>query len=189
MKKGKLSKTIINSSPGLPSMSSYVLHFGALRNIYRLIGYNGNQEWFDKYASHQRWAALQLSNAARLRDAFERLGRSATLNASTECLRIDNVVNVVFRVARCRNYENRPLRWTLQYRVRWPKGWVVAVRLDEKNEAIFDYVLMPSAWLTFSRRMFWFSKEVYKGRTINRFDTFEALSRFLIECVGKEKPS
>jgi len=189
MKKGRLSKTIINSSPGLPSMSSYLLHFGTLRNIYRLIGYNGNQGWFDKYAAHQRWAALQLSNAACLRDAFERLGRRATLNASTECLRIDNAVNVVFRVARCRNYENRPLRWTLQYRVRWPKGWVVAVRLDEKNEAIFDYVLMPSAWLTFSRRMFWFSKEVYKGRTINRFDTFEALSRFLIECVGKERPS
>ncbi|WP_232674749.1 hypothetical protein [Bradyrhizobium japonicum] len=52
-----------------------------------------------------------------------------------------------------------------------------------------DLVMMPSAWLTFSRRMFWFSKEAYKGRTINRFDTFEALSRFLIECVGKEKPS
>jgi hypothetical protein len=97
--------------------------------------------------------------------------------------------NVVFRVARCRNYESRPLRWTLQYRVRWPKGWVVAVRLDEKNEAIFDYVLMPSTWLTFNRRMFLFSKEAYKDHTINRFDKFEALSRFLIERVGKEKPS
>ncbi|WP_440640380.1 recombinase family protein [Bradyrhizobium sp. PUT101] len=189
MKKGSLSKTIINSSPGLPSMSSYLVHFGTLRNIYRLIGYNGNQGWFDTYAAHQRWVALQLGNAARLRDAFETLGCHATLNPSTECLRIDNAVNVVFRVARCRNYENRPLRWTLQYRVRWPKGWVVAVRLDEKNEAIFDYVLMPSTWLTFSRRMFWFSKDVYKGHTINRFDTFEALSRFLIERIGKEKPS
>jgi DNA invertase Pin-like site-specific DNA recombinase len=189
MKKGRLSKTIINSSSGLPSMSSYLVHFGALRNIYRLIGYNGNQGWFDKYAAHQRWVALQLGNAARLRDAFEKLGRHATLNAATECLRIDNAVNVVFRVARCRNYESRPLRWTLQYRVRWPKGWVVAVRLDEKNEAIFDYVLMPSTWLTFNRRMFWFSKDVYKDHTINRFDRFEALSRFLIERVGKEKPS
>jgi Recombinase len=189
MKKGRLSKTIINSTPGLPSMSSYFVHFGTLRNIYRLIGYNGNQGWFDKYAAHQRWVALQLGNAARLRDAFEKLGRHATLDASTECLRIDNVVNVVFRVAGCRIYEGRPLRWTLQYRVRWPKGWVVAVRLDEKNEAIFDYVLMPSTWLTFSRRMFWFSKEVYRGQPINRFDAFEALSRFLIESVGKERSS
>jgi hypothetical protein len=48
---------------------------------------------------------------------------------------------------------------------------------------------MPSTWLTFSRRMFWFSKEVYKGHTINRFDTFEALSRFLVKRIGKEKPS
>ncbi|MBB4375303.1 hypothetical protein GGD63_008152 [Bradyrhizobium sp. cir1] len=71
--------------------------------------------------------------------------------------------------------------------MRWPRGWIVAVRLDEKNEAVFDYVLMPSAWLTFNRRMFWFSKEFYSGRTINRFDTFEALSSFLFERVGKPK--
>lgn len=183
MKKGKLSKTIINSSPGLPSMSSYHVHFGTLRNIYRLIGYNGNLGWFDQYDAHQRWVALQLGNAALLRDALENLGRHATLNASTECLQIDKAVNVVFRVARCRNYENRPLRWTLQYRAGWPKGWVVAVRLDEKNEAILDYVLMPSKWLTFNRRMFWFSKDICKGHTIDRFDTFKSLSRFLIERI------
>ena len=46
---------------------------------------------------------------------------------------------------------------------------------------------MPSTWLTFSRRMFWFSKEIYKGHTIERFDTFEALSRSLIGRIGKGK--
>ncbi|WP_236000030.1 hypothetical protein [Bradyrhizobium uaiense] len=61
-------------------------------------------------------------------------------------------------------------------------------------QGLFDkadlLIVTPSPpTLTFSLRMFWFSQEVYKGRTTNRFDTFEALSRFLIECVGKEKPS
>ena len=93
MKKGSLSKTIINSSPGLPSMSSYLVHFGALRNIYRLIGYSGNQGWFDKYAAHQRWVALQLGNAARLRDAFEKLGRHAGYAASSA--QADNVSSPV----------------------------------------------------------------------------------------------
>ena len=37
--------------------------------------------------------------------------------------------------------------------------------------------------------MFWFTKEVYKDHTIHRFDTFEALSRFLIKRIGNEKPS
>jgi DNA invertase Pin-like site-specific DNA recombinase len=186
MKKGKLSKAIINLSPGLPSVSSYLIHFGTLRNIYRLIGYSGNQACWDKLAAHKRWVTLQLGNAAHLRDAFERAGSHATLNPSIECLRIDHAVNICFRVARCRNYEGRPLRWTLQYRVGWPKGWVVAVRLSENNESILDYVLLPTVWLSFNRRMFWFSKETHKGRKIERFDTFEGLSRSLIKRVCRE---
>src|SRR3981189_871775 len=39
MKKGELSATIIDASPSLPSVSAYLLHFGTLRNVYRLIGY------------------------------------------------------------------------------------------------------------------------------------------------------
>jgi hypothetical protein len=186
MKKGTLSKAIINSSPSLPSVSSYLIHFGNLRNIYRLIGYTGSQGWWDKLAAHKQWVSLQLGNAARLRDTFEKAGSHATLDPSTECLRIDHAVNICFRVARCRNYEGRPLRWTLQYRVGWPKGWVVAVRLSKNNESIQDYVLLPSVWLSFNRRMFWFSKETHKGRQIECFDTFEGLSRSLIKRVCKE---
>jgi hypothetical protein len=129
---------------------------------------------------------LQLANAAYLRDAFEKAGRNATLDPAIECLRVDNAVNICFRVARCRKYGSRPLRWTLLHRARWPKGLVVAVRLGENNESIRDYVLLPSVWLSFNRRMFWFSKETHRGREIERYDTFEELSRILIKRVCKE---
>ena len=82
MKKGKLSATIIDASPGLPSVSAYLLHFGTLRNVYRLIGYTGNQGYWDKLAAHKRWVNLHLGNAARLRQAFEEAGRRATLDPS-----------------------------------------------------------------------------------------------------------
>jgi DNA invertase Pin-like site-specific DNA recombinase len=189
MKKGKLSQSIINASSGLPSTSAYLRHFGSLRNLYRLIGYTGNQAYWDKLAEHKRWVNLQLDNGARLQEAFEKAGKRATLDLSTECLRIDNTVNISFRVARCRRHEGRSLRWTLNFRARWPKGWVVAVRLGENNETILDYVLLSSAWISFSCRTFWFSENTCGGHRIERFDTFEQLSGLLIRRVCKETRS
>ena len=185
MKKGKLSATIIDASPGLPSVSAYLLHFGTLRNVYRLIGYTGNQGYWDKLAAHKRWVNLHLGNAARLRQAFEEAGRRATLDPSIECLRIDNGVNICFRVAKWRKYDGRPLRWTLRRRVRWPKGWVVALRLGENNDSILDYVLLPSVSLSFSGPFFWFSEDTRAEHGIERFKTFEELSRSLIKRICK----
>ena len=185
MKKGKLSATIIDASPGLPSVSAYLLHFGTLRNVYRLIGYTGNQGYWDKLAAHKRWVNLHLGNAARLRQAFEEAGRRATLDPSIECLRIDNGVNICFRVAKWRKYDGRPLRWTLRRRVRWPKGWVVALRLGENNDSILDYVLLPSVSISFSGPFFWFSEDTRAEHGIERFKTFEELSRSLIKRICK----
>jgi hypothetical protein len=152
MKKGKLSAKIINETPGLPSISTYVKHFGTLRDLYRLIGYTGRQGYWDKLDAHKRWVNFQLRNAALLKDAFERSGKSASIDASKECLRIENAVSICLRIARWRKHVGRPIRWTIARRVRRPKGWVVAVRLGEKNAAVLDYVLMPSTSLSFKGR-------------------------------------
>jgi DNA invertase Pin-like site-specific DNA recombinase len=184
-KKGKLSAELIDATPGLPSVSAYLIHFGTIRNIYRLIGYSGNRGYWEKLAAHKRWVGLHLENAARLRKAFEKAGRCATLDPSTECLRIDNAVNICFRVAKWRQYEGRPLCWTLMNRVQLRKGWVVALRLGENNETILDYVLLPSASLAFVRRLFWFSEATRPAHRIERFETFEELSRSLIKRICK----
>src|SRR6516164_10092989 len=47
MKKGSLSTDIINTTPGLPRTITYLKHFGTLRNLYRLIGYNNTKYWKD----------------------------------------------------------------------------------------------------------------------------------------------
>jgi DNA invertase Pin-like site-specific DNA recombinase len=184
-KRGKLSAEIIDASPGLPSVSAYLVHFGTLRNLYRLIGYTGNRGYWDKLAAHKRWVNLHLENAARLGQAFEKAGRRATLDPSIECLQIDDAVNICFRIAKWRKYEGRPLRWTIMRRVRWPKGWVVALRLGENNETILDYLLLPSVSLVFVGRLFWFSEDTRPGHGIERFETFEELSRSLIKRICK----
>ena len=77
LKKGSLSRSIIDATPGLPRCQTYVRHFGTLRNLYRLIGYNRTKCWDDRQA-YQRWADLNLRHAALLCEAFEKAGRRAS---------------------------------------------------------------------------------------------------------------
>jgi DNA invertase Pin-like site-specific DNA recombinase len=153
--------------------------------IYRLIGYTANQNYWDELAAHKRWVDLLLENAERLREAFEKAGKHATLDASTECLRINNGVNISFRVAKWRKHKRRPIRWTLRRRARWPKGWVVAARLGENSATILDYVLLPSVSLSFTGPFFWFSEKTRAAHKIERFESFEELSQTLIKRVCK----
>ena len=49
LKEGKLSKYIIDRTPGLPCVATCQTHFGSLRNLYRLLGYTPkrNYEFLD----------------------------------------------------------------------------------------------------------------------------------------------
>lgn len=48
-RKGKLTSTIIEGAVGVPSVTSYVHHFGSLRKAFALIGYVPplNCDWID----------------------------------------------------------------------------------------------------------------------------------------------
>ena len=96
-------------------------------------------------------------------------------------LRVNDAVNICFGLAKCRKYEGRPVQWTLRHRVRQPMGWTVAIRLGENNEAILDYILLPS----FTRARLWFSEEHRPAHKIECFETFEDLTRSLVRRVDK----
>ncbi|MGY8631851.1 recombinase family protein [Bradyrhizobium sp. 14AA] len=186
MKKGKLSAPIIDAAPGLPSVATYLKHFGTLRNLYRMIGYAGNKSYWARLDTHKRLVKLQRENAGLLQNTFEQSGRNATFDSSTECLRVDDAVNICFRIATCRKYVSIPPKWKLVHRVGWPAGWVVALRLAENNEAILDYVLMPSTSLSFQGPLFWFSEASRASRMIEQFGSFGDVSRVLVERVLHE---
>ena len=154
-----------------------------------MIGYTGNQDRFDKLDAHRKWVNFHLDNANRLRETFEDAGRRATLDQSTECLRIDNAVNICFRLAKWRKYGRQPSRWAMIRRVAMQKGWVVALRMGENNEALLDYLLLPSASLSVKSPVFSFSEDTRAAHKIERFQTFDALSRSLVErvCEGASK--
>jgi hypothetical protein len=182
MKKGSLNGTIINATPDLPSITTYKRHFGNLRNVYRLIGYNNSKYWDGDLQAYQRWADLKRAHGALLGEAFEKTGARATFDPSTGLLRVKDTVNIYLELAKCRKYECMPLKWTVRRRVGQPIGWTVAIRLSEDNKAILDYVLLRSppagTWL-------WIKEEGHRVHKIERFKTFEELTRSLVRRVNK----
>jgi hypothetical protein len=182
MKKGSLSAEIIDTTRGLPCTSTYLKHFGTLRNLYRLIGYNRTRYW-DDLEAYQHWADLNLANGRLLGEAFEKTGARVTFDPMIGCLRVNDAVNICFGLAKWRKHKGHPVRWTLRRRMRQPRGWNVAIRLGENNKAILDYVLLPSPSVT--GVWLWFSEEGRPVHKIERFETFEELARLLVRRVNK----
>jgi DNA invertase Pin-like site-specific DNA recombinase len=183
MKKGKLSFRIINAAPGLPSGSTYLAHFGTLRNLYRLIGYTNNQHYWDGLNAYKRWVNLNFGNATLLCDVLVKAGGRATFDPSIQCLRANDAVNICFGVAKWRRYEHRGLRWSLRTLKHRPPGWVVAIRLGKNNETVLDHILLPSTSL--GKDWLWISEEGRAARKIERFETFEELAQSLVRRVNK----
>ena len=61
-------------------------------------------------------------------------------------------------------------------------GRTIAIRLGERNDAILDYLLLPTPY---TRTSIWFSEESRPARNIERFANFEEVACSLIRRVNK----
>jgi DNA invertase Pin-like site-specific DNA recombinase len=185
MKKGKLSPAIINDTVGLPCVATYMQHFGSLQNVYRLIGYTStrNCEYLE---SRKGWAELNAKLAAQAADGIKKAGGRYTFDGSTDCLLVNRTVRICFRLARwCPGKkENHLPHWSIRQRSRFPAGWIVAIRLAERNISVLDYVLLPTT--NIAGPLIRFSEKARASQGIERFERFDALERSLIRRVTRK---
>jgi hypothetical protein len=193
-KEGRLTPTIINASVELPSTRTFVDHFGTLRKAYGLIGYKSQRRC--EYIDIRRgWVEPLSALAERIGHRIQEEGCQATLH-STESqwinvgvpeqhLIVDNKQQLFFRVA----YWTAGARpgfspfWTVSCR-RLPQGWIVAIRLNEKNQSILDYVLMPTA--KNDSNMIRFREHGRTDHGVTYFKTEAGMTRSLVRLVTKE---
>jgi hypothetical protein len=181
--RGHPSKGIIDEAAGLPCATLYQLRFGSLRSAYRLIGFTSSRdcEYID---SRERWAELNAKLVAQAADEIKKAGGRYTFpNGATDCLLVNKTVSVCFRVARwcAGKKEIHSPHWSIGQRNRFPAGWIVAIRLAEKNTGVLDYVLLLTT--NIAGPLFRFSEKSRTSRGIERFEQFDALLRSLIRRV------
>ena len=145
LKEGRLSVNIIDRTPGLPCVATCQTHFGSMRNLYRLLGYTPkrNYEFLD---SRQIWSEQKTMLAARISAAIRRAGGRTSSGGWTDSLRINGTTCVSVRAARWTpgKIESHSPHWTIQCDAHVPAGWIAAIRLSEHNQAVLDYVLLPT---------------------------------------------
>lgn len=143
-KKGRLTAGIINNTPGLPGIHTYIHHFGSVRNVYRLIGYTCERDHSFIDAA-QAWAQVTAKLTRDVSDQLERAGRRVVIGETSEDICIDQKTRVLFRIARAFPEANRLTQWRVP-RVCRPRAarWIVVVRLTDDNDRVLDYVLIPA---------------------------------------------
>jgi len=141
-RRGKLSTSIIDNTAGMPTSTSYVKHFGSLRNAYALVGYKAsrNCDWID---ARSLWFDVLAMHATKVAEALhmERVG--ADVNSIG--LTVNGICKVSFLIARQlpKRKANYSAQWRV-YRKQNPSGLLIVLRLDETNQAIEDYLLLPA---------------------------------------------
>ncbi|MCA1382709.1 recombinase family protein [Bradyrhizobium sp. BRP23] len=143
-RRGKLNSRIINTTLGLNHASSYVKHFGSLRNAYSQIGYVSPRDcdWLD---TRKYWASEQARHANELAEVLRAdAGLQPELAQDGIALDVNGARLVSFLVARqlrTRGQDHAP-QWKA-YRRHISSGLLAVMRLDVTNKTIEDYVLLP----------------------------------------------
>jgi hypothetical protein len=143
-RKGKLNSNIINNTVGLPSASTYVKHFGSLRKAYALIGYATPRDcdWID---SHDLWSDVLATHATQIAEALRvDPGIKVAVDKDGFGLMVNAKRQVSFLLSRqlAKRSASHAAQWRA-YRRQMPSGLLVVIRLNEANEAIQDYLLLP----------------------------------------------
>ncbi|MBR1150441.1 recombinase family protein [Bradyrhizobium sp. JYMT SZCCT0428] len=190
LKRGRLSPAIINATVGVPCAKTYIDHFGSLRQAYSLVGYTSKRDC-NHIDTRQRWLDLFAGLAAQLADAFRNASVRFAFGGGPDCLLV-NKEGVSFFLARWHGGEQETFapHWSIKRRVGTPEGWIVAVRLGERNEAVLDYLLFRTTDMTGSLTRFTEMARLPHGP--ESFETFDALVKSLIRRLtrlGRASPA
>ncbi|MBV8701047.1 MAG: recombinase family protein [Bradyrhizobium sp.] len=157
-RQGKLTFDIINRAACVPSASSYVKHFGSLRNALALIGYDSPRDcdWIDR---RRHWSEVLSAHAAQIVEALNRAKHvRAQVDARIPVIILNGRIKIHFQVARQskKRGSNHAAAWRV-HRRRGQSGLLVVLRLDEVNRTIEDYLILRSVrptqpYLYFSAR-------------------------------------
>lgn len=141
--RGVLSGLIINETEGMPSTSAYILRFGSLTRAYQAVGFTPDRDY--RYLEVNRF--LRQMHPKIIRETEQKISEFGGLTErdnSTDLLNINREFTVSIILSRCQIYESGSRRWKVRFDSSLQPDITVAVRLDESNQSVMDYYLLPS---------------------------------------------
>ena len=141
-KKGFLSGFIIDEADDMPSSGCYASRFGGLARAYSRVGFTPDRDC--RYIEINRTLRrIHASEVARAIAEIEELGGAVSQDAATDLLTVNGEFTASIVVARCRHTKAGSRRWKVRLDTGLAPDLTVALRMDDANEAILDYYLLP----------------------------------------------
>jgi DNA invertase Pin-like site-specific DNA recombinase len=141
-KKGSLSGLIIDEVDGMPSSSAYRSRFGSLLRAYQLVGYDPGRDY--QYVETNRALRAMFPGIVSETIAnIQRAGGQVRVDPDSDLLIINEEFTASLVVVRCLHTPAGRLRWKIRFDTSLRPDITVAVRMDDDNEHVLDYYLLP----------------------------------------------
>jgi DNA invertase Pin-like site-specific DNA recombinase len=141
-RKGMLSGLIIDEVDDMPSSSAYRHRFGSLVRAYNLVGYKPERDY--RYVHLNRaLRALYPGVVSEAINHIERVGGSIRQDPSAHQFIVNDEFTASIVIVRCLRTRAGFLRWKIRLDTSLQPDITIAIRMDEANENILDYYLLP----------------------------------------------
>lgn len=143
-REGRLSALIIDEAGSLPPSSLFRTRFGGLLRAYRMIGYTPERD-YQYVVINQRLRAFHAEIVADVIEQIEMLcGRWIIVDPEISLLELNHNLFLSIVISRCFTTPTGTRRWKIRFDTGLHPDITVAVRMDERNEAIHDYYVLPA---------------------------------------------
>jgi DNA invertase Pin-like site-specific DNA recombinase len=147
---GRVSGLLIDEQESMPSSTAFRHRFGSLIRAYQLVGYTPHTDYsFIEINRYLRGRHPEVVQTVVTR--LTAMGVAVERDPVTELLILDHELTVSLVLSRCLRTDAGSPRWLLRFEESLGPDLTIAVRMDETNQAIKDYYLLPAIDLTVAK--------------------------------------
>ena len=140
--RGFLSGLIINETENMPSTSIYAHRFGSLVRAYQMVGFTPDRDY--RYLEVNKFLRrFHPEIVNQTESQISRFGGVVRRDPATDLLHINDEFSISLVLARCQTPESGRHHWKVRFDTSFAPDITVAVRLDQTNQAVLDYYLLP----------------------------------------------
>lgn len=148
--RGFLSGLVINEAEGMPSAAVYAHRFGSLVRAYQLVGFTPDRDY--RFLEINRLLRrMHPDLVQQVERAIANLGGSVDRDPATDMLWVNREFSVSVVLARCHAIDSGSRRWKVRLDTSLAPDISVAARLDDGNQTLRDYYLLPHMDVSLSR--------------------------------------
>jgi DNA invertase Pin-like site-specific DNA recombinase len=148
--KGCLSGLIIDEVESMPSSWAYRHRFGSLVRAYQLAGYNPPRD-YHYVETNRALRSMFPSILAETIANIELVGAAVRLDEDRELLTVNEEFTASVIIVRSYRTHAGLLRWQIRFAAGKQPDITIAVRMDELNQGVMDYYLLPRIDMTAAR--------------------------------------